>query len=87
VLGPADAAAGVDADLEEADLAQALEEGAYRVGVQAERPCDVVGGERPRRARQLEEDRVARVVAEGLEHREARRLLDRGLGLGVGHPA
>ena len=73
MLRPPDVAAAADLDLEQADLAHALEVGAHGVGVQPERLGDLGGGERPRRAGELEVDRVAGVVAERLEQVELRR--------------
>ena len=62
---------GPRCDLEQADVAHALEVGPHGVGVQAERLGDVGGRQRERRTGQLEVDRVAGVVAERLQHVEA----------------
>jgi hypothetical protein len=61
---------------EEAHVAHALEVGTDGVGVEVERLGDVGGGQRAGGARQLEVDRIARVVAERLEQVEA----GRGIG-------
>jgi hypothetical protein len=71
VLGTADRAPGVGLDVEQADVAHALEVGPDGVGVQVERLGDLGGGQRARRARQLQVDGVAGVVAQRLEHGEA----------------
>ena len=82
MLGPADTAARIDADLEQPDLAHPFEMGTYRVGMKPEGARDVVRGKRARRPSELEEDCVAGVVAEGLQHRQPRRLgTDAGTGV------
>ena len=73
VLRAADRALGVGDDVEEPDLPHPLEVGAHGVRVQGEALGDLGGGERRRRAGQLEVDGVARVVAERLQQLEARR--------------
>ena len=60
-------------DDEQPDVAHALEVGPHRVGVEVEGLGHVGRGEGPGRARQLEVDGVARVVAEGLQEVEPRR--------------
>jgi hypothetical protein len=72
VLRAAHGAAGIGDDLEQADLAHPLEVGPDRVGVEAEGVRDLRGGQGHRRARELEVDRVAGVVAERLEELQAR---------------
>jgi len=66
----ADAAAPTGLDVEQPDVAHALEVRAHRVDVQVEDLGDVGGGQRQRRARQLEVDGVAGVVPERLQHVE-----------------
>ena len=73
MLGPADGAAGLGVDAEEADVTHALEVGPHGVDVELEGVGDLGGGQRQRAAGQLEVDRVAGVVAEGLQHVQTRR--------------
>ena len=70
MLGPAELAPRLGLDVDEADVAHPLEMWAHGVGVEPQRVGDVGGRERAGRPRQLEIDRVARVVAERLEHVE-----------------
>jgi hypothetical protein len=72
VLRPADVAPTADLDVEQPGLAHALQVGAHGVGMQVECLGDVGGGERTRRPREFEVDRVAGVVAERLEQIELR---------------
>ena len=67
MLRPPELAPRVGLDVDEADVAHPLEVRTHGVGVEAQRVGDIGGGERSRRARQLEVDRVPRVVAERLE--------------------
>ncbi len=70
MLGPADPARAVGADVEQTDVAHPLEVGPDGVRVQRQGLSDVGRGQRPRRAGELEVDRVAGVVAERLEDRQ-----------------
>jgi hypothetical protein len=70
VLGSADGAATIGPGVDQTDLAHALQVGANSVGVQPQRVGDLGGGERARRAGQLQVDRVAGVVPQRLEQVE-----------------
>ena len=74
VLRPADRALGVGDDLEQADLAHALEVGAHGVGCRPSVSAISAVASGRGRAGQLEVDRVAGVVAERLQQLEPRRL-------------
>ncbi len=67
VLRSADIAPATDFDVDEADVTHPVEVRANRVGVQRQGVGDLGGDQRARRPRQLEVDRVARVVTQGLE--------------------
>ena len=72
MLGTPDLTAGVDFDLEQTDLAQALEMRPHRVDVESETFGDLGSGEGTASDEQLEVHRVPRVVAQRLEHVERR---------------
>ena len=70
VLGAAHAARVADAQVEQADVAHAVEVGANGVDVQAQGLGDLRRGPGRRRARELEVDGVAGVVPQRLQHVE-----------------
>ena len=70
VLGPADRPAVDRLDVDQADLAQALQVQAHGVGVDAEALCQLRRRERGGGAGELLVHRVAGLVAERLEHRQ-----------------
>ena len=74
VLRTADGAAVDDLDVDEARVLQPLEVQPHGVGVQVERVGEVAGAARRGRSGQLPVERVAGLVAEGLQHLEVHAL-------------
>ena len=73
MLGTADAARRCRVDLEQPDVPHPFEVGADGVDVEVQRLGDVGGGKRRWSPSQFEVDGISGVVAEGLQHVEARR--------------
>ena len=74
VLWTADLTASGDLDIDQADVAHALEVGSHRVRVQIEGIGDLGGGAGPHRSGELEIDRIAGVVPERLQQVESRQV-------------
>src|SRR5262245_22916836 len=70
MLRPSDGPPGIGLYVQQADLAHPLQVGAHGVRVQVQRLGDLRRRQGPRRPRQLQVDRVARVLAQRLEDGE-----------------
>ena len=70
VLRPADVTSAADFDINEADITHAFKMGPHRVRVKRKRVGDLGGDQRSGCSCQLKVDRVARIVAQRLQHIE-----------------